>query len=347
MLRRLKHLALSVLQSAGAFRLVSATNWRRQRLLILCYHGIALDDEDHWYPGLFLSRDAFRSRMESLQRERCSLVPLADGVKRLYAGSLPPKSVAITFDDGFHDFHELAFPLLREHGYPATVYQNTYYTEHRFPVFSLMIDYLFWKAGGGTLDGRPFGIEETFDLSRRARAVEAFDRFGYQRSFSAAQKDALAAAVAERLGIDYAALRRRRILQLMSAAQLAEIARAGVDLELHTHRHRTPLDEALFIREIRDNREAIRRYSGQSASHFCYPSGVYRGEFLPWLDREGVISATTCDIGLASPATHRLLLPRLLDTPGVSQREFEGWLAGVSAWLPHRASTHSAEAAAA
>ena len=345
MQRRLKHLALSVLQSAGAFRLVSASNWRRQRLLILCYHGIALDDEDRWYPGLFLGREAFRSRMESVERERCSVISLADGVKRLYAGTLPRKSVAITFDDGFHDFHELAFPLLRKHGYPVTVYQNTYYTEHRFPVFNLMMDYLFWKSGEGTLDGRPFGLEETLDLSRHARAAEAFERFAYARNFSAAEKDALAARVAERLGIDYEALRRKRILQLMSAGQLAEIARAGIELELHTHRHRTPADEALFVREVRDNREAIRRYTGQNALHFCYPSGIYRAEFLPWLASEGVISATTCDMGLASPASNRLLLPRLLDTPGVSQNDFEGWLAGVSAWLPRHASGHAAETA--
>lgn len=345
MLRRLKHLALSVLQSAGAFRLVAASNWRRQRLLILCYHGIALDDEDRWCPGLFLSREAFRLRMESLARARCAVLPLADAVNRLYAGSLPRKSVAITFDDGFHDFHELAFPLLRQHGYPVTVYQTTYYTEHRFPVFNLMIDYLFWKAGGGILDGRPFGIEETFDLSRRAPAVDAFERFGFARSLGAAEKDALAAQVADRLGIDYETLRRRRLLQLMSAQQLAEISRAGIELELHTHRHRTPVDEALFVREIRDNREAIRRSSGQTARHFCYPSGVYRGEFLPWLAGEGVLSATTCDLGIATPASNRLLLPRLLDTPGVSQREFEGWLAGVSAWLPHRAAAHPGEGA--
>ena len=346
MLRRLKHLALSVLQSAGAFRLVSASNWRRQRLLILCYHGIALDDEDRWCPGLFLSVEAFRTRMQSLERERCSVLSLADGVKGLYAGSLQRKSVAITFDDGFHDFHELAFPVLRKHGYPVTVYQTTYYTEHRFPVFNLMLDYLFWKAGGGTLDGRPFGIEREFDLARREPAVESFEHFAFARHLGAADKDAIAAGIAERLGIDYESLRRRRILQLMDAAQLDEISRAGIELELHTHRHRTPVDQALFAREIRDNRDAIRRFSGRSARHFCYPSGVYRGEFLPWLESEGVLSATTCDMGLASPASNRLLLPRLLDTQGVSQREFEGWLAGVSEWLPRHASGHSVEAGA-
>jgi hypothetical protein len=49
-----------------------------------------------------------------------------------------------------------------------------------------------------------------------------------------------------------------------------------------------------------------------------------------------VVSATTCDYGLATRATEPLLLPRLLDSMSVTDVDFEGWLAGVSALLPHR-----------
>ncbi len=343
LLARLKQLTLSGLSNTGAFRIVSITNWRRQRLLILCYHGISLEDEHEWYPSLYLTPELFQARMETLERARCSVVSLQDGVKRLYNGDLPRKSVAISFDDGFYDFYERAFPVLRKHGYPVTVYQTTYYTDHRFPVINLMLDYLFWRSAGKTLDGRKFGIEETFDLSHRAHAVDAFVRHTFQQDYNGAEKDALAARVAESLGIDYERLRQRGILQLMTAGQLGEISRAGVDVEMHTHRHRAPVDEDLFVREIRDNREAIRRHTGKGPLHFCYPSGACRDEFLPWLREEGVTSATTIEAGLASPASDRFRLPRLLDTPGISALEFEGWLAGLSAFLPHRSSAHGAE----
>ncbi|MDB4881979.1 MAG: hypothetical protein JWL95_745, partial [Gemmatimonadetes bacterium] len=70
--------------------------------------------------------------------------------------------------------------------------------------------------------------------------------------------------------------------------------------------------------------------------------GVYRPEFLPWLGEAGVISATTCDPGIASPKSAPLLLPRLVDTSHLSALDVEGWLTGMSAFfMPRKASAHA------
>ena len=78
--------------------------------------------------------------------------------------------------------------------------------------------------------------------------------------------------------------------------------------------------------------------SQKDAIHFFYPSGLYGQQFLPWLKAEGVISATTCDAGLATSRSNALLLPRFVDTTGRSGLDFESWLTGVGDWLAiHRA----------
>jgi peptidoglycan/xylan/chitin deacetylase (PgdA/CDA1 family) len=122
----------------------------------------------------------------------------------------------------------------------------------------------------------------------------------------------------------------------MTPGEVIELVRGGVDVQLHTHRHRTPVDHALFAREIADNRARIVDITGRDAAHFCYPSGVYRQEFLPWLEEQNVISATTCEVGLASPLHHRLLLPRVVDHSHFDAVEFEAWLAGAGQFLPRR-----------
>jgi hypothetical protein len=109
-----------------------------------------------------------------------------------------------------------------------------------------------------------------------------------------------------------------------------------VDVQLHTHRHRTPLERSLFSAEIEENRREIARLTGAKASHFCYPSNTYSPELVHWLKELAIETATTCEPGIATPRSDRLLLPRLIDTSNVSLVEFESWIAGLPEFLPRR-----------
>ncbi len=339
-LRRAKLAALELLKGTGAFNVVANSAWRRERLLILCYHGISLEDEHLWRPRLYMTAELLATRLETLRAMRCSVLPLVEALTRLRRGDLPRRSVAITFDDGTYDFYNQAYPLLKKYGFPTTVYQTTYYTDREIPVFNLMCSYILWQRRGEQLDAAPdLGLSAPMDLRTelgRHRIVRALIERSERENLTGVQKDELARRLAQVLGIDYSAIAAKRILQLMNAREVAEVAKDGVDVQLHSHRHRTPEDEALFRREIRENRDRIRSLAGTEASHFCYPSGVYRQQFLEWLNQEGVVSATTCDAGLVNRHSNPLLLPRFVDTSGRTQLEFESWLSGVGSLLAVR-----------
>jgi peptidoglycan/xylan/chitin deacetylase (PgdA/CDA1 family) len=340
MLKTFKRATLSSLKTSGIFSVVRNSRWRSQRLLILAYHGISQEDEHEWDASLYMPPDCFRRRMQLLKNSNCTVLPLPEAVERLYAGELPDRCVALTFDDGNYDFYKEAHPILREFDFPVTVYLTTFYSHYNKPVFDVVSSYLLWKGRGARLDFRGItGREMTTDLSNeaaRAGAADELRRFAGENKLSAAEKDALAASLAAQLKIDYDALVAKRLLQIMSPAEVKTLADEGVDIQLHTHRHRTPKDRSLFLREIEDNRNSIQMMTGMTASHFCYPSGVYDEAFLPWLEEAKVRSATTCEAGFTSRQSHPLLLPRLLDAPGLSDLEFEGWLTGVAAALPRR-----------
>jgi peptidoglycan/xylan/chitin deacetylase (PgdA/CDA1 family) len=340
MLREIKLAALGLLRSAGAFGLIANSQWRRERLLILCYHGISLDDEHQWRPQLYMPAALLERRLQALQKMRCSVLPLGEALTRLRSRDLPPRSVAITFDDGTYDFYKQAYPLLKAYNFPVTVYQTTYYSDHAMPIFNLTCSYLLWKRRGERLSGaQELGLSEPVDLSTelgRHRIVRTLIERSERENLTGLQKNEIARRLADGLGIDYPAFAAKRMLQLMNAQEVAAIARNGVDVQLHSHRHRTPEDETLFRREIAENRERIRTLTGREASHFCYPSGVYRQEFVGWLEKDDVISATTCDAGLARRDGNPFLLPRFVDTTGRSQTEFESWLCGVGSLVAVR-----------
>jgi len=340
MLKKFKQAALKSLKTAGVSTLVHNSRWRRQRLLILAYHGIALSDEHLFNGSQFISADLFRQRLELLKRSKCAVLPLGEAVERLYANDLPDRAVVITFDDGLYDFHRRAFPVIKEFDIPVTLYLTTFYTHYQRPVFDLMCSYLLWKGRSNVLDLKQLtghGLKTNLqELDAREAALAQIHAFGRVQKLSADEKDAFAASLAAHLQVDYQDLLEQRTMHNLTAAEVGELAAGGIDIQLHTHRHRTPLDRQLFLREIEDNRKSIQEMTDRNPTHFCYPSGVYDLRFLPWLREAGVISATTCESGFASRSSNDLLLPRFLDNATLSPIEFESWLTGVSAALPQR-----------
>jgi peptidoglycan/xylan/chitin deacetylase (PgdA/CDA1 family) len=104
---------------------------------ILTYHSL-----DSTASVVSVPPDVFQAQMEWLARSGMPVVSLAD--IRETAGA-----VAITFDDGFRNFFECAFPVLQRHGFPATVFvisefcgrRNDWASQPRnngIPIFDLM-----------------------------------------------------------------------------------------------------------------------------------------------------------------------------------------------------------------
>ena len=60
--RQIRNAALAGFRALGGLKWVGASGWRRQRLLILCYHGVSLQDEHEWAPELFVT-PAFLRRL--------------------------------------------------------------------------------------------------------------------------------------------------------------------------------------------------------------------------------------------------------------------------------------------
>lgn len=340
---RLKEVVLRVAKAAGAFAVVRDSAWRSRRLLILCYHGVSMHDEHEWSPTLYVTQARLRERLESLRDGGYTILPLSEATRRLYDGSLPPRSVALTFDDGAIDFERRALPVLREFNAPATLYLTTFYCTSRQPVFDTVLSYVLWKGRTSTADvsslcasATPLTVRADTD---RKKTRNALHEFATREQMSAEEKNDLVARLAGMLGVNYGEILDRGTLQIMTPETVRALPAELIDVQLHTHRHRTPRDHALFVREIRDNARMIRELRGAAnpLEQFCYPSGDYAGEFFDWLRECDVRYATTCVPDLASSDSDPMLVPRFIDTMQQSDTVFEAWTSGFAALLPRKA----------
>jgi hypothetical protein len=134
---------------AGADRLVWKVDGARLR--ILCYHGVCEDRlaSAPWLPSFFVTRSRFEMQLRYL-RDHMNVLPLHEAVQRLQKGDLPPRPVSITFDDGYANNLEVAVPLLRKYGMPATIFLSTAYMQSGefFPFLKLKLIRLATGVGG-------------------------------------------------------------------------------------------------------------------------------------------------------------------------------------------------------
>lgn len=314
---------------------------RQHRLLLLCYHGVSSGIESKYSSDMFIPTPVFARRMQLLKDLEANVLNLGEAIQLLAEDRLPPRSTVLTFDDGWADFKSDAFPILQKHGFPATVYLTTYYCRFNVPIFRWAIGYLLWSCRTRVIENARFPfLPVELDLrsaENRSTVLFQLDEFAKKNNLSGRAKNDLVAELVEMLAVAYQPMLRERLFHLMNPEEVAEISKAGIDVQLHTHRHRTPLDRVKFVAEIVQNRQYIREMVGKDGLvHFCYPSGANRPDFLPWLGEAEIESATTCVSGFLTKSDDPLLAPRLLDQEAISETEFESWISGFAALIPRR-----------
>ena len=342
LLRRLKLLTLNTADQAGLFALTANSRWRQNRLLILCYHGVSLADEHEW-SDVHITEERLTRRFETLRELGCPVLPLGEAMERLKVGELEGPTVVVTFDEGLYDFYSKAYPLLKTFAIPSTLYVPTYYAKFQRPIFDLACSYFLWRGRGRMIDasrllaGSP-RVRIPLSPATRSEMHLNMRSHVYTQGFTAVEKDQMLAELADQVGVDWDNFLATRSLQLMSPTELSSLDESLVDVQLHTHRHRTPRSEPMFVREVKDNINALAAMGFPAAGrrHFCYPSGDADPAFFPWLEAMGIESATTCKPAYTTRRTPRLDLPRVVDTMAVTDVEFRAWVTGFAALLPRR-----------
>lgn len=195
---------------------------------LLIYHrvGSATCDELEVRPA------QFEAQMESLASSDCDVVSLDAALDRLAAGDDRP-TVVLTFDDGFADVHEAAWPLLVERGWAFTVYLATAHVGGA----------MTWEGATGDASGRGLTWDQLSEMAESGLCTVANHTHTHclPELLSAAELDRCSDAIESHLGVrprhfafpwgvDVAAMRPELAARFRSAAT-GNVGRnrAGVD----------------------------------------------------------------------------------------------------------------------
>lgn len=98
------------------------------RLPVLTYHHVQTKESAvaNKQTGLSVYTEIFKEQMQYLKDKGYNVVSMNILSNFFDSGTpVPAKSILITFDDAYSDFYTDAYPILRDLGYPATVFVST------------------------------------------------------------------------------------------------------------------------------------------------------------------------------------------------------------------------------
>ncbi|MEM9174753.1 MAG: polysaccharide deacetylase family protein [Myxococcota bacterium] len=129
--------AAEAFAKSGLLGLLEALDRKTDRVRVVAYHRIGeLGEEPDLDPGLVSATpDEFRVQVELVARHYSPIS--LDDLVAAHRGerSLPPRAVLFTFDDGYRDFAEHAWPILERAGVPAVLFVPTAFPDRPGPGF--------------------------------------------------------------------------------------------------------------------------------------------------------------------------------------------------------------------
>ncbi|HJT21824.1 MAG TPA: polysaccharide deacetylase family protein [Nitrospira sp.] len=314
MVRKLKAAAWDML--AGAYYYSGLPTVRhRGRVAILTYHRVVSDEmvrEEYIQAGMYVKAQSFASHVNYL-RKRFVILPLEKVLELWQTGRLDARIAycVITLDDGWRDNYDNAFPILKRHGVPATIFLATDYigTTHWF--WPDQAAFVLGQAGQRIGNAKMFTTISRL-ICEQAEIKES-ERENFRSMFQSGddldpdtfiewckglEADAVLRVV-ERLGQELGVeLPRKRVL--LNWDEVREMSACGVTFGSHSCSHRimTQLSPSEARKELTESWQAMLQQGIKPIPVFCYPNGN-ANETVKALTRDnGYQAALGCGVGL-------------------------------------------------
>jgi peptidoglycan/xylan/chitin deacetylase (PgdA/CDA1 family) len=262
----------------------------------------------------FLDEASFLRQMRYL-RSHCDVIPLSTVPARLRAGDIARPTVAITFDDGFLNNYEVAFPILLAADLPATIFLTTGFIGGDDTLWYCRVNGALARTRHDILRWR----NETFDLSSIPAKTETARALNARlKTFPQARLLEEVRALTAMLDVDADwPIERASPFRMLGSSDIRTMKASGlIDFGAHTVSHAilSCLSADAQRREIEESIQAVARLTGEACTLFAYPNGRvedYDHESICILARSGVETAVTVIEDVSGATASPLELPRL------------------------------------
>ncbi|MFT3745604.1 MAG: polysaccharide deacetylase family protein [Pyrinomonadaceae bacterium] len=309
----IKQTAVNLLVGADVFSVFRYLN--RAKLPILMYHRFSEGEE--WGKT---SRKTFETHLKYLTRHY-KIISLSDAVTYLNNGNLPNRSAVLTIDDGYRDFYDVAFPVLKKFDVPTTLYVVTGFLDGKCWIWTDKARYLLTETKNAKLS---FTVGQTsFDetLGNTNSRLALAGRVNSElKKLPDDEKDVVLTDLAKSLSVQFDNVPPSEFGPI-SWEQAKEMSRADVEIGSHTVNHPilTNVDGDVLFEELAKSRATLQSQLQTEKLHFCYPNGNVSGRERDAAENAGYASSVTTEIRICEKSDDPFLLPRIDAEPEIER----------------------------
>lgn len=287
----------------------------RGRVIVLTYHRVVpqkMVERQHIQPGMYMLEESFATHIAYL-RERFTILSLDEllDLWRTNQFKSDRSYCVITFDDGWRDNYQFAFPILRKYAVPATIFLATDFigtTRWFWPDrMMLVLERARAQASDPTIRdevsailAETVGVRQPADdgnflFIKSGMTIDAGAIIELCKEVGVEEIEDLIDGLSRVLCLDAPSER-----VLLDWTEVSEMAAQGVTFGSHSCSHRIltniPLPEV--SRELIESRNTILQHGVTPSSAFCYPNGNFNPGIQQLVRESGYRAAVGCEIGL-------------------------------------------------
>ncbi len=310
---------------------------------ILMFHRVCPKTENpriHYNTQLEVTPQYLENALAFFKDRRYEFISLDRMYRYFQENKFPKKFVVVTFDDGYLDNLTHAFPILKKHNIPFTIYVSTNFPDREAVLWwDLLEDLLLERE---TISIKTGNERRQFNCASPTEKEEAFAairsiiiRFGETDFINKIRE------IFEDLGVDIYKKTAESALSWEQVSQLGKEPLVTIGAHTLNHYALSKLPEALARYEVSQSKEKIESYIGRGVDHFAYPFGGpehIAAKDLTIVRENGFKTAVTTIPGNIFPAhrDHLDYLPRVHMRDKIDNRQLEFFTSGFKQFRLHK-----------
>jgi len=317
---------------------------KQAELLVLMYHRILPAQDPRSLleePGMMVTPETFRLHM-SVIKPLFDTIHLSQWLELKNSGKkLPERACAITFDDGWADNYEFAYPILKDLDIPATIFlvsnmigkNNTFWPERLACIITAIAKQPEKWSHASLQWVKNLPTSYAFETTNTSppTAEQLSEIIHSTKTFS--DND-----ICQKLDLIESELQLCNTQQtnaLLNWQQVEEMSQSGlIEMGSHTCNHirlTANQETNLLAQEIINSKQTIKEKTKQDVKVFCYPNGDY-SDTAQTLVSQNYTGAVTTDSGWNTAESDSCLLQRIGVHEDISNDK-TNFLARISGWL--------------